>query len=314
MASAGSGIAEMAEPPGAPYPIPLPSEAVPIRPVRHTLGCLGQAAGGTARWVGRSLAGQRGARTPPASLAEYERRWAEVASRERWLATTDLAEALGLSSYGTRQLHALLDFVPCRVPARAFFRWRARKLAVIVGTHHGVSAQIAEIGCGAGKNLLALAAAGYEHLSGYDPAEPAIRCVSSQARHFGLNIGVGRFDLLRPDRAGLARLPGQVLLTNHVIEQFPRQVPVAVDTLVRAEPLEVIHIEPCPELLRPWRSALDLATWLHTRASDYQRTLLGELARRQERGQLTVLEVTPLGYGPTPRSLPTLIRWRPGQP
>ena len=105
-----------------------------------------------------------------------------------------------------------------------------------------------------------------------------------------------------------------MLLTNHVIEQLPQHVPTAVDTLMRAEPLEVMHIEPCPELLRPWRSALDLATWLHTRARDYQRTLLSELARRQDRGQLTILEVTPLGYAPTPRSLPTLIRWRPGQP
>ena len=108
--------------------------------------------------------------------------------------------------------------------------------------------------------------------------------------------------------------PGQVLLTNHVIEQLPRHVPAAVETLLRAQPLEVVHIEPCPELLRPWRSALDLATWMHTAASDYQRTLLGELARRHECGQITVLEVTPLGYGPMPRSLPTLIRWRPGQP
>ncbi|SRR5712691_5103964 len=304
----------MAKPTGASYPVPLPFEAVPIQRMHHTLGCLGQAAGSTARWAGRSLAGQRGARTPQASLAEYERRWAGVESQGRWLATTDLAQAAGLSSYGPSQLHALLDFVPCRVPAPAFFRWRARKLAVIVGAHHGASVHIAEIGCGAGKNLLALAAAGYEHLAGYDPTESAIRSVTSQARHFGLSIQVGLFDLLRPDTAGLARLPGQVLLTNHVIEQLPRHVPVAVETLLRAEPLEVVHIEPCPELLRPWRSALDLATWMHTRACDYQRTLLGELARRHERGQITVLEVTPLGYGPMPRSLPTLIRWRPGQP
>jgi hypothetical protein len=297
----------MAKPPGASYPVPLPSEAVPIQRVRHTLGCLGQAAGSTARLAGRSFRGHRAARTPQSSLGEYERRWAGVESQERWLATTDLAQATGLSSYGMSQLHALLDFAPFRVPAPAFFRWRARKLAAIVGTHHGACAQIAEIGCGAGKNLLALAA-------GYDPTESAIRAVTSQARHFGLSIQAGLFDLLRPDAEGLARLPGQVLLTNHVIEQLPRHVPAAVETLLRAQPLEVVHIEPCPELLRPWRSALDLATWMHTAASDYQRTLLGELARRHECGQITVLEVTPLGYGPMPRSLPTLIRWRPGQP
>lgn len=267
-----------------------------------------------ARYAGRPLAGQRGTRTQQVSLTEYGKRWAEVETQGRWLATTVLAEAAGLSSYGTRQLHALLDFVPYRLPAYAFFRWRARKLGAIFGAHHGPSVPVAEIGCGAGKNMLALALAGYRHLSGYDPTESAVRCVTAQAGHFGLSIEAGRLDLLRPEPTILSRLHDQVLFTNHVIEQLPRHVPTAVETLLRAEPLEVIHIEPCPELLRPWRGVLDLATWLHTRASDYQRTLLGELARRHKLGQLTVLEVTPLGYAPRPRSLPTLIRWRPGLP
>jgi hypothetical protein len=304
VASTGTGIA---------YPVPLPGEAVPLRRGHHTLGCLAQAAGGAVRYAGRSLAGRRGWRTPQASVAEYEKRWAEVEGHGRWRAAATVAEVSGLSSYGTRQLHAVLEFVPCRVPAYAFFQWRARKLGAVFRAHHAPSVPVAEIGCGAGKNLLALASAGYSRLAGYDPAQSAVRCVSTQARHFGLGIQAGVFDLLRPEPAALAGLRGQVLFTNHVIEQLPRDVPAAVETLLRAEPLEVIHIEPCPELLKPWRSVLDLATWLHTRASDYQRTLLGELARRHELGKLTVLEVTPLGYAPRPRSLPTLIRWRPGR-
>ncbi len=218
-----------------------------------------------------------------------------------------------LSSYGRARLHALIDAAPYAVDAPAFFRWRADKLAAVFGTHHPRSTPITEIGCGVGKNLLALARAGYDRLAGYDPAPSAVRAVASLAGRYGLAIETGRFDLLDPDQEVLARLRGQVLFTNLVLEQLPRHVPEALECLLRAAPLEVMHIEPCPEVLHPWRSASDLATWLHTRANDYQRILLDELARWQRAGRITIAEVTALGYAPHPRSAPTLVRWRPAR-
>lgn len=311
MANAGPGVT-VAGPAGAPYTLPLPREAVRVPRGHHLLGCIREAAGDLTRWAGREPTFLGRSRTPEASLAEYGQRWAAVARSQQWRAAETIPEAIRMSSYGTGRLHAVLDFAPYWVPAPAFFQWRARKLGVIFRSHHELAVPMTEIGCGTGKNLLALAAAGFSRLAGYDPVGVAVRCVAGQAAHFGLDIRTGCFDLLRPAPAVMTALRGQVLFTNHVLEQLPRHIPNAVDTLLCADPLEVIQIEPCPELLRPLRSAVDLATWLHTYTNDYQRTLLGELARRQRLGELTVVELTPLGYAPRPRSTPVLIRWRPG--
>ncbi len=88
-------------------------------------------------------------------------------------------------------------------------------------------------------------------------------------------------------------------------------MPGALDALAAAGPREVIHLEPCAELLRPAGSVADLADWLHGAAADYQRTLLIELRRRERDGRLAILEVTRLGYSPRATNGPTLIRWRP---
>jgi SAM-dependent methyltransferase len=301
-----------------PYAVPPPVGAVPLSSASHLRGCLRESAKEAARaaaGLGRRGAGGRDGgcrrRTPEASIAEYERRWRAQASKRPWLHAEDVDSAVGMSSYGQQRLHAMVDFTPCRVPAPAFFRWRARKIAAIFLAHHPRSTAIAEIGCGIGKNLLALAQTGYQDLAGYDPTEAAARAVQAQAAHFGLPIRSGRFDLVNPSPAVLSRLQGRVLFTNHVLEQLPQHIPAALGCLLRAAPHEVVHIEPCPERLRPWRSAVDLATWLHTAASDYQRTLLRELAELELSGRITILELTPLGYAPRPRSLPTLVRWRP---
>jgi hypothetical protein len=312
------------------YPVPPPASARPLPVARHLRGCLAEALRAAAR-----LPSSR-PRTPVVSIAEYERRWAHAARRAAGPADGGRAgegqgrgaqagppggpgrgdrldRAVELSSFGQARLHALIDASPYAVDAPAFFRWRADKLAAVFGTHHPPATPIAEIGCGMGKNLLALSRAGYDRLAGYDPAPSAAAAVATMAGRYGLAIETGRFDLLNPDEEILARLRGQVLFTNHVLEQLPRHLPEALECLLRAAPLEVMHIEPCPEALYPWRRASDLATWLHTRAGDYQRTLLGELARWQRAGRITIAEVTPLGYAPRPRSAPTLVRWRPAR-
>jgi hypothetical protein len=219
-----------------------------------------------------------------------------------------------LSSYGTRQLTTLMDFTPCSVPAPAFFTWRAAKIAAIFRAHYPAGTPITEIGCGLGKNLIVLAHAGYTRLTGLDPATAAIQAVQAQAAWFRQPWQSGRFDLLNPHTATLGQLAGQVLFTNHVIEQLPGHTRLALDCLLRAQPAEVIHIEPCAELLAPARSAADLASWLHIIAADYQRTLLTTLNDLAAQGRLEILEARLLGYSPRLANAPALIRWRPAHP
>jgi hypothetical protein len=110
------------------------------------------------------------------------------------------------------------------------------------------------------------------------------------------------------------RLAGRVLFTNHVIEQLPGHTRQALDCLLRARPAEVIHIEPCAELLAPARSAADLGSWLHIIAAAYQRALLATLNDLAAQGRAEILEARLLGYSPRLANAPALIRWRAAQP
>jgi SAM-dependent methyltransferase len=298
-------LAEITRARTGPYALAPPAAAVPLSRGRLAAVCLREIADEL------PLLGRRRRRTATRSQLEYEQRWAGQAAGARWLAAERVEDAVGLSSFGDATLTALMEFRPYAVPAPDFFRWRARKLALVVGTHHPPSTPIAEIGCGLGKNLLALASAGFERLSGFDPTASAVEAVAAQAAHFGLDIETGRLDLLDPDPGVTRSLAGRVLLTNHVMEQLPRGIPTALDTLLGCQPAEVLHLEPCAELLRPWRWAPDLATAVHMRAVDYQRTLLTELRRLERAGRITILEVRPLGYAPRVRHAPALVRWTP---
>lgn len=287
------------------YPVPLPPEAAPLPALPRS------AALARAVWLEAARAARRSRRTPASSLTEYESRWAGQLGGRRWQAAADLDAAISLSSYGTRQLTALMDFAPCSVPAPAFFTWRAAKIGAIFRAHYPADTSIAEIGCGLGKNLILLAHAGYTSLTGLDPTGSAIQAVREQAEWFAQPWQSDKFNLLNPDQAVLDRLAGRVLFTNHVIEQLPGHTRQALDCLLRARPAEVIHIEPCAELLAPARSAADLASWLHIIAADYQRTLLTTLTELAAQGRAEILEARLLGYSPRLDNAPALIRWRP---
>jgi SAM-dependent methyltransferase len=290
------------------YPVPFPAEAIPLPAWRRSTAL----AGAVRQEVTRVTRRRR--RTPARSHAEYEVRWASQLADHRWQAAAELPAAISLSSYGTRQLTALMNFIPCSVPAPAFFTWRAAKIAAIFRAHYPADTPITEIGCGLGKNLIVLAYAGYTRLTGLDPTNAAIQAVQEQAAWFRQPWQAGRLDLLNPHPATLGQLAGQVLFTNHVIEQLPGHTRLALECLLRARPAEVIHIEPCAELLAPARSAADLASWLHIIAADYQRTLLTTLNDLAGRGRLEILEARLLGYSPRLANAPALIRWRPAQP
>jgi SAM-dependent methyltransferase len=287
------------------YPAGLPPEASPLtaRQRREALAVVIARETGHLAWRRR--------RTPARSFAEYQSRWARQLAGHRWRDAGTLDEATALSSYGNQRLTAIIEFTPCAIPAPAFFRWRTAKLAAIFRAHYPASTPITEVGCGLGKNLITLAAAGYTQLAGLDPASEAVEAVREQAHWFGQSWQTGNFDLLDPDPAILDTMAGRILFTNHVIEQLPGRAAQALDCLLRARPAEVIHIEPCAELLRPARRLEDLASWLHIVAADYQRELLTTVNSLVTAGQALILETRLLGYSPRMINAPALIRWRP---
>jgi hypothetical protein len=289
--------------PAAGYPAGLPPEAIPLT-ARQRRQVLAIAIVRETRHLARR-------RTPARSRAEYQACWASQLAGHRWQEASSLAEATALSSYGNQQLTAMMDFIPCTVPVPVFFRWRSAKLAAIFRVRYPVGTPITEIGCGLGKNLIALAAAGYTQLAGLDPASGAVEAVRRQAHWFSQPWQAGHFGLLDPDPQILGQLAGRVLFTNHVIEQLPGHAGQALDCLLRARPAEVIHMEPCTGLLRPAHSLDDLASWLHIIAADYQRDLLTTLDSLAAAGHADILETRLPGYSPRLVNAPALIRWRP---
>jgi hypothetical protein len=288
---------------GAAYRVPPPAGAMPMSAAETWWRC--------ARKIARDAWRRPERRTPSASLDEYERRWAEQRRQARWLRARSLDEVSSLSSFGDRTLAAMIDGTGYRVAAADFFRWRRDKLLRLFARHYPLDTPITEVGCGVGKNLLALASGGYRDLCGGDPAPSALAALLDVAVQFGLRLPAFRCDLLAPDAVTAERLRGRVVFTNHVLEQLPRHLSRAIETIARAEPLEVIHLEPAGDLLRPWASVTDLASWVHLRARDYQRGLIGHLTKLAASGRLRLLEVSPMRYGPQLWNPPTLVRWAP---
>jgi SAM-dependent methyltransferase len=288
------------------YAVPVPESA---RPMGRMELCRRVLAGsGREIWA---RARGRPVRTPDTSAAEYEQRWRGQRSQAQWSRVTDPVEATRLSSYGDTVLGAMMEFRPYRVAAPAYFGWRARKIAAVVGAHTTFSDRVVEVGCGLGKNLLALAAHGYRRLAGLDVSPSAVAAVADQFRHFALPVLVAVADARRlaADRGLLA---GSTVLTVYALEQLPRHGEQALTEILRARPRQVLQVEPCPDRLPGRRAWERIPSRLHCWARDYQTALLPALRRMQDAGLLRVTEVTPLGFSPYLFHGPTLIRWVPG--
>ncbi|MGH3662325.1 MAG: class I SAM-dependent methyltransferase, partial [Micromonosporaceae bacterium] len=207
----------------AAYPMPVPSSAKPV-------GGLGRlvAVARAARRETATLLRRHGLdRTPARSADEYEARWNRQQQAARWLSVADISQAPGLSSYGQAQLRALMEFGVFDISAPAFFTWRGRKIAHVVSQHAEPSSPVVELGCGLGKNLIALAASGFTNLGGLDVTPSAVCAVRRQFAHFGIECDARLGDLLD---LGPSRdfLHGKTLFTNYVLEQLPRDLTTAL--------------------------------------------------------------------------------------
>jgi SAM-dependent methyltransferase len=247
-------------------------------------------------------------RTTADSAREYEARWSGQGRDARWRKAGSVAEAVRFSSYDDVQLEALLDFRAYRVPSQDFFGWRAAKIAEVVGTFVQPDEPVVELGCGVGKNLLALAAFGYSDLTGIDISPSAIQALRDQFAFFGAPVQGMEGNLLNLAPVS-DQISGRTVLTNYVLEQLPRHLDVALGQIASAAPRQVLHIEPCADRL-PGRRVWERwpSVW-HTRSHDYQRDLLTVLRNLELSGLIRVTDVRPLGFSPYMFHSAVLIRW-----
>jgi SAM-dependent methyltransferase len=288
-------------------PLPLPPSARPARrfpALRRSLVEIGRRLPALAR-------GRRLRRTPEQAAAEYETRWEARLQERRWERFQDLREYLAGSQGQGNAITALMEGALWEVDVADFNGWRAEKIGRIFRAFYGTDQEIVELGCGYGKNLLALWLAGFHRLTGCDVSPRGLQAVREQAAHFGLRLETRLLDLTDLSCPSWACVEGKVVLTHYAMEQLPRHLDDVLGRLAQARPREVLHLEPLAELLRPWRSLVDLETWLHMYLSDYQRSLLTSLRQAADRGLLEILNVEPLRFSPRVRSSPALVRWRP---
>ena len=291
------------------YDVAVPATTTALPAVDRYLAVAEQAVAEAGAWLRR-----RGRpRTPAASALEYGQRWSAQARGRRWESASSLAEAVRLSSYGNSSLRALMEFQPVRIPAPDYFGWRAAKLGAILSAHAGPAERVTELGCGLGKNLLALAHAGFSSLCGLDVSPHAVTATRDQLAAFGVPSVVEQADIL--DLGGHRRLVGgSTVFTNYVLEQFPRHLEPILRRLAELGPRQVLHVEPCPDRLPARRAWERLPSSWHARSHHYQRGLIATLRSLEERGVLTVREVTPLGFSPYLFHSPVLVRWEPRTP
>lgn len=291
------------------YDVPVPPSATALSVVDRYVAVAEQAITEAGVWWRR-----RGRpRTPAVSAVEYDERWSAHARARRWQGASGLSEAVRLSSYGDASLRALVEFQPVRIPAPDYFGWRAAKLAAILGAHGGRNQRVIEVGCGLGKNLLALAQQGFSRLCGLDVSAAAVAATREQLAAFGVRSVVEQADIL--DLGEHRELvAGGTVFTNYVLEQFPRHLEPILRRLAELGPQQVIHVEPCPDRLPPRRAWERVPSSWHARAHHYQLALIRTLRRLERHGVLTVLEVTPLGFSPYLFHSPVLLRWEPRRP
>lgn len=288
------------------YDVPVPPSATALPAIARYAAVGEQAVTEARAWLRR-----RGRpRTPAGSAVEYDQRWFAHAQQRRWERASSLSEAVRLSSYGNARLRALMEFQPVSIPAPDYFAWRATKLAAILGAHGPRDQRVVELGCGLGKNLVALAHQGFTRLCGLDVSPHAVTATREQLAAFDVAATVEQADIrdLGDHRSLVA---DGTVFTNYVLEQFPRQLEPILRRLAELGPRQVLHVEPCPDRLPRRRAWERLPSSWHARAHHYQRALLRVLRGLEERGVLTVLEVTPLGFSPYLFHSPVLIRWQP---
>jgi SAM-dependent methyltransferase len=250
-------------------------------------------------------------RDAPRVRREYDAgTWKDVLDRKDWRRAADLESYV--IPEDPSPLVAKIDGRLVRVRADDYYRFRTRRLQDLLREQAGDAEELVELGCGTGGNLFALSLRPtWRRLVGMDVSPNGIAAAREIAAHFrveGLEFDV--LDLTRPDDPALPKLGGRVVFTYYCLEQLKRQVREVIENLLRAKVRRVVHIEPTRELLDRG-SPLDWITALYIARNDYLDNLLATLRDFETRGRLRILRSERLGYAPTPRNDPVLVRWEP---
>ncbi len=254
----------------------------------------------------------RHARTHDQVTAEYHSgRWHQTLEDRAWLRAPDLCAFLVGTNTSVRI--AKVDGRIVQIPTNEYYRLRLRALTDLIAAQATDGSEIVELGCGAGYNLLSLAAAGRPgRLAGFDISENAIEAARATAERFGLadRMRFGLIDLTEAHHPSFRQIAGKTVFTYFAIEQVPRAVEDVLENILGHRPTRVIHMEPTTELLEPWKP-LDLLNYIYVKSMDYQTRLFTAVERLAASGRIRILARRRLPWAPTIHNDGFMVTWEP---
>ncbi len=244
-------------------------------------------------------------------ISDYDQgEWLDTLKERRWLKYRTLQEYV----FGNEdsEIIALVEGDLLRISSREYLKYRTSKLEKILAKYSESSQKLIEIGCGAGRNLFALAQTNrWLHLEGVELSPNGREVIKQVSIHFNKsNIRATYIDLLDLNTEGYALLRGEVVFSFYCLEQLPADTRQVMLNLCASGVRRVIHIEPTPELFN-WTSLKDLATITYIWRQDYQRTIIQTARELEREGLIRLIAINRANFAPTAQNDPTLLVWEP---
>jgi hypothetical protein len=172
------------------------------------------------------------------------------------------------------------------------------------------AAEIHELGCGTGLNLMLLAKLFPEKpLHGADWAPASVDIVAGLARKYGWRLNSRLFDFFQPDPA-YPLSPGSAVLTMDALEQVGDRHAALLDYLVARRPSVCIHVEPVLEFYDD-ANLLDYLAIRYHRERSYLSGFLPALRERERKGSIKILLGLRTHFGGLYNESYSIIVWRP---
>ena len=241
----------------------------------------------------------------------WEKGWGELADRLRGTAAIDIEALKPQYFHAGVPIRLLGAYV---VPETPYFEYYAG-IAVrrqLIGHFLAGSAELFELGCGTGINLLLAAELFPEtRLGGSDWTRASGELLTVLSRATGRPITPILYNMLTDQGAGALPIgPATDVLTVHALEQLGPRAPRIVEFLLEKRPRRCLHIEPILDLYDPADPFDDIARRYHL-GREYLQGLLPTLRRLAEQGRLEILAEKRVKLGNTFHEAYSYIAWRP---
>ena len=178
---------------------------------------------------------------------------------------------------------------------------------------HLPASAVAELGCGYGSVILALARkAAFQDVPYFaaDFTTTGPELAQLIAQNESIKLTTGRADLRASPITDLDIPGGALIYTAYAAQYVEHLTDAFIEGLVRLQPKAVVHIEPVYEHCDP-ATLLGLLRQRYIQANGYNRNLSTILRDHEARGSLEIIRDSSPGFGPNPLLPASVIAWVP---